>query len=159
MVCLPSKSTAKHQPLDPGIIAPSKKRYRSSLSSATLDVLKGRQLSNHGLQSTTGHGEWGLDEGQLPDVGDAMKLFNQSWPSISKTSIVKCWIKSECLGGMHAMHLNSLLTSACQDPTVDIDLKLNRSASNLADEEMIGQKGLQDIRESLLQQKYLINLP
>ena len=156
---LPPKCTAKHQPLDLGLIATSKIRYRSSLLSATLDVLQGRRLSNHGIQSTTGRGKWGLEEGQLPHIGDAMKLFNQSWSSISKTSIMKCWIKSECLGTMHVMHLNSMLTSSAEDSTVDIDLTLNNPVQIGVNEDIIGRKDLQDIREGLLQHKYLTNHP
>ena len=54
---LPPKWIAKNQSLDLGIIVTSKIRYLSSLLSATLDVLLGRRLSKHGLQSTTGHGK------------------------------------------------------------------------------------------------------
>ena len=155
----PPKPTAKHQPVDLGIIATSKIKYRSSLFSATLDVLQGSRLPNHGLQSAKGHGKWGLEEVQLHHVGYAMKLFNQSWSNISKISVIKCRIKSECLGPMHVMHLNSILTSATEDPTVDIDFPSDSSVSNLADEEIIGQKDSQDILESLLQHKYQNNLP
>ena len=41
IVCLSPMFTAEHQPLDLGLIAISKIRYRSSLLSATLDVLQG----------------------------------------------------------------------------------------------------------------------
>ena len=60
---------------------------------------------------------------------------------------------------MHVMHLNSVLTSAAEHSTVDIDLTLNSSVWNLGDEEIIGQKDLQDILESLLQQNYLTDYP
>ena len=68
-------------------------------------------------------------------------------------------IKSECLAKMLVINLNSILTSAAEDSTVDIDQKLNSSVSNLADKEMIDQNDLQDNLESLLLHKYLTYLP
>ena len=70
IVYIPPKSNAKNHPLDLGIIATSKIRNRSSLLSATFNVLQGRWLSNYCLQSTTGHGKWRLEEGQLLRVAD-----------------------------------------------------------------------------------------
>ena len=68
-------------------------------------------------------------------------------------------IKSECLATMLVINLNSILNSADEDSTVDIDQKLNSLVSNLADKEMIDQNDLQDILESLLQHGYLNNPP
>ena len=59
LVYLPAKCTAKHQTLDLGVIATLRIRYRISLLSATLDVLVGRRLSNHDIQSNKGHEKWG----------------------------------------------------------------------------------------------------
>lgn len=55
---------------------------------------------------------------------------------------------------MHVMHFNSMLNSGAEDSTVDIDLTLNSSVSNLADKEIIGEKDVQDIREN----PYSINI-
>ena len=82
IVYLPPLSTAKHQPLDLGIMANAKIRYRSALLAATIDILQGHSSSNHGLKMNSRHGKWGLMEGQLPHAGDAMNLFNQSWDLI-----------------------------------------------------------------------------
>ena len=94
IVYLPPRSTAKHHPLDLGIIANARMRYRSAVPAATIDVLESRSSSNHGLKMNYGHGKWGLMEGQLPQVGNAMNLFNQSWDSIHRVSIMKCWIQA-----------------------------------------------------------------
>ena len=45
---------------------------------------------------------------------------------------------------------NSMLNYAAEDSTVNIDLTLNNSVSNLVDEEVISPKGLQDILEGRL---------
>ena len=91
-----------------------------------------------------------LEEGQLPDVGNAIKLSDQLWCSIPKSSLTKCWIESEFLGIIQVILLNSVLKSAADDSTEEIELILNKSVSNLADEEIIGPNDLQDIRESIL---------
>ena len=57
---------------------------------------------------------------------------------------------------MHAMHDNSTLASVAEYSTVDIDLTLNKSVSNLLDEVKMAPKDLQDIQESLLH-KFLSN--
>ncbi len=33
----------------------------------------------------------------MPHVGDAMSLFNEAWSKTKRTTVLKCWIKSECL--------------------------------------------------------------
>lgn len=40
-------------------------------------------------------------EGQLPHVGDTIKLFNNYWLSISRTIVTECWIEIECLCASH----------------------------------------------------------
>ena len=39
----------------------------------------------------------GLREGYRPHVGDAMDPFNHCWAKTKVRTIVRCWIKSECL--------------------------------------------------------------
>ena len=107
-----------------------------------LDMLQSRRLPNHVLQSTTDHLKWGLEQEQQPHLGDEIMLFNQSWLSIPKISVIECWIKSECLDSMHAMHLNSMLTSDSDNWTISIDLALDDSVSNLANRKAIGPKDL-----------------
>ena len=57
IVLLPPRSTAKHQPLDLGLIANAKIRYRALLLSATIDVINRRQMTNQVWQKDAGHGK------------------------------------------------------------------------------------------------------
>lgn len=52
-----------------------------------------------------------------------------------------------------------MLTSAAEDLQGDIDLTSSSLVLNVAEDEIIGQKYLEDIRERLLQHKYLTNPP
>lgn len=75
------------------------------------------------FQSCTVNRKWGLKEGQLPHVRDTIELFNNVWNSGSKQSIMKCWLKSGCLGPIHTRYLCSMLHRLNQHCTdVDIDL-------------------------------------
>ena len=53
--------------------------------------------SEHTFPQTSHSGKWGLREGHLPHVGDAMELVNEAWGKTKSSTILKCWIKSNCL--------------------------------------------------------------
>ena len=119
---LPPRSTAKHQPLDLGLIASAKIRYRSKLLSAILDVLELRRNTNHSFKPKSANGKWGIQDGLLPHVGDAIMLFNSAWSMMSRTEVIKCWMKSDCLGNMHQGQSTNLLSILQENNDVDIDL-------------------------------------
>ena len=122
IICFPPRSTSKYKPLGLGLIANTKIQYRSILLSATIGVLQRSSEANKNLRLNSGHGKWGLYEGQLHHVGHAIQLFNQSWLSVTRSSAIKCWTKSKFLCNAQVTHLNSLLTSMHRINDVDIDL-------------------------------------
>ena len=99
--CLPPTCTAVYQPLDLGLISQAKMRYRALLLRSTVDILLSRQDSTSGFPDSSRRGLYGLREGQLAHVADAISLMNASWSRVSKCCIMKCWIKSTCLAGEH----------------------------------------------------------
>ena len=159
IVYLQPRSTTKHQPLDLGIIVNAKILYRSALLAATIDVLQGRSSSNLGLKMNSGHGKCGFIEGQLPHVCDPMNLFNQSWDSIHRVSIMKCWMKSDCLTQSHLMKLNSLVFTNDCDIDVDIDLTSTKSDNNLDSDDIIGYQVVRAIKDGLTDYQNLLNPP
>ena len=98
---LPPTSTAKHQPLDLGLIASAKIRYRTNLLSSILNVMDLQRNTNHSFKENNGNGKWGLQDGIMPHVGDAKMLLDASWKMMARAEIIKCWIRSECLGVTH----------------------------------------------------------
>ena len=81
---LAPKTTHKYQTLDLGLIAQSKVRYKSMLL---------RKIVENTIA-------WNSNEYNFPQTshfGDAMELFNQAKGKTKSSTILKCWIKSNCL--------------------------------------------------------------
>ena len=87
ILCFPSGSTTKHQPLDLGLISHAKIRYRSALINATINITEQRRSSIIVFPSTSGNGKHGIREGQLPYVADAIEIFNDAWSSTKRITI------------------------------------------------------------------------
>ena len=64
---LPPRSTTKHQPLDLGLIASAKIRYRKRLLSAVLDVMDLQRNTNHSFKeaSSSGNGVCRMEFGHM----------------------------------------------------------------------------------------------
>ena len=90
IISLSPKNTSRHQSLDLGLIAVSKICYITALLEATIDVLQRYNVSDSPFKINSGRGKWGLEEGQLPHMADAMNLFNKAWNLTSCQSVLKC---------------------------------------------------------------------
>eukprot|EP00171_Calliarthron_tuberculosum_P000673 IDg673t1 len=132
IVYLPPNYTAKYQPLDLGLISQSKIRYRSLLLRACIDVVIRLQSPDHGFKDNSGRGRWGVREGQLPHVADAISIFNQSWTGTSSNSIIKCWIKSTCLAHEHNQALYQKLHDS-EEIMIDLTQSVSNRQSNMND--------------------------
>ena len=60
---LPPKSTMKHQTLDMGLIATAKKRDKSKLLSAILDIIELKRNINYIFKEKSENGKWRLQDG------------------------------------------------------------------------------------------------
>lgn len=49
--------------------------------------------NNESIIADNGIRKWGLYEGHLPHVADAINLFDEAWRHTSRASDIKCWIK------------------------------------------------------------------
>ncbi len=63
----------------------------------TIDILLRLQGSDHGFRSNSARGRYGLREGQVPHIADAINLMDRSWNDVSVCDVINCWIKSTCL--------------------------------------------------------------
>ena len=106
---LPPKSTAKYQTLDLGLIGQSKIRYRSILLKQVVDNTMKWDSGEHHFPPTSNIEKWVVTDGHLPHVGDAMFIFNEAWRKTSRSTILKCWIKSKCLSEMQVQDANNIL--------------------------------------------------
>ena len=127
VVFLPKKSTAKHQTLDLEIIAHAKIRYGSTLLKFVISVMEKRWLTNEKFHNGSSNGNYGIREGQLPHVADAIVMFNDAWSEVSRVTVLKYWVKIQCLGEQHTQYLNSLIENFTAVDDIDIDRTIPES--------------------------------
>ncbi len=96
---LPANVTAIHQPMDQGIIAAFKARYKTHLLQAYSKVVANiddyLELRRKAQQAAPGNK--GLKYAMPAHVMDAIELSIVAWREIRPTSIVNCFLKSDCL--------------------------------------------------------------
>ncbi len=73
---LPPNCMSKNQSLDLGLISHTKKRYRKLLLHIIVDNTLRWESGEQQFPFTSSKGVWGLRDGHLPHVGDAIDLFN-----------------------------------------------------------------------------------
>ena len=107
---LPPRTTLKYQPLDLGLIAHTKIRYRSLLLSITINLMLQKQAETRQFLSSTQQGINGVRDGFLPTVGDVIELHDEAWHSTSRSTIVKSWMKIQCRPESHYEQGTALLS-------------------------------------------------
>lgn len=121
VLMLPPNSTAKHQPMDMGVIAAFKRRYRCKLLERMATTLvTNRQSRQEVLQNAAKQprGTAGLSHGMLPHVLDAMELGVEAWNELTDTTITNCWWKA----GILPATFDTAPTSDAEYPAVDFRL-------------------------------------
>ena len=129
---LPPKSTAVLQPLDAGIIASFKTKYRSIF---VRNLLEERRKSNIPLDKL--------------NILQAIKFITRSWDEITSTIIQNCWvhtrlISQEALGLVpvlcnesinESQQLQELINNFTGENQLDADAYLNIEATTMPDED------------------------
>jgi hypothetical protein len=98
VVELPPNCTSKHQPMDQGIIAAFKTRYRTRLLGLKADTMtSASQLRQAAAARKMRAGTKGLAEGHDPHVLDAAELAFEAWEGLDSESVARCWAKADVL--------------------------------------------------------------
>ena len=98
VIMLPPNCTSMYQPMDSGVIAMIKKKYRYRLLSKYLDIFEDRlQLCQNAIHAGIGMGRKGLKEGYAPHVRDCMDILDAIQKEIDEVSLFHCWRKSSLL--------------------------------------------------------------
>ncbi len=105
----PVNSTSKYQPLDLGLTAHSKIRYRSLLLQKVVENVFHRPSSEHEFPAHLHSGKFGLRDGQTFHVGDAMALFNDCRPKTERKTILKCWMRNKCLYNLQVQECEQMI--------------------------------------------------
>ena len=77
-------------------------------------------------------------------------LFNSSWKMMTRSEIIKCWNRSECLGITHVNQNKFLLDSEQNSTEVDIDLTNNNSNQSNNREMAIAQSLTSRIQDGII---------
>lgn len=92
---LPPNTTSVYQPMDAGIIATLKKKYRYRLLEKMFEVYDDRiSLREAAKVAKMQSGTMGLNEGYSPHIADAMDILYEVWKSISPEKVKNCWKKT-----------------------------------------------------------------
>ncbi|EDQ90653.1 uncharacterized protein MONBRDRAFT_24250 [Monosiga brevicollis MX1] len=105
IVCLPANLTARHQPLDAGIIAAFKTRYKGELLrryaelAASAESFQSCRQREAELQRDCGMEMQlsGIKFGRMPSLSDALDLSLATWETLSTDTIINCWLKAACV--------------------------------------------------------------
>ena len=96
---LPPGTTAVFQPMDQGVIANLKSRYRTMLISELIASLRivfaQREMGVELPQPPAGRA--GVRDGCIANVADAIRIAIRAWDTVSVQSIKGAWNKSQCL--------------------------------------------------------------
>lgn len=93
---LPPNLTSHHQPLDQGIIAAFKKRYRYRLLES-YDSIINDWAAVRELGKLKKAGARGIKYGYTANVNDACELSKECWDAITSDTVINCMIKADCL--------------------------------------------------------------
>ena len=74
----------------------------------TSDILLRLKDPNIEFKASTGNGKYGLREGQLPHVADAMTLLHQTWETVWNLDMINCWLKSKFLPSEYVDIVNQI---------------------------------------------------
>ena len=91
-----------------GIIDVTEIRYRALLQ-RIIKIIQLQDTRDNGFKNSIGKRQDGLEQGHLPHVADAIKIFDQSGRSIEERNIWKCRLKARILPTCHVMYLKRKL--------------------------------------------------
>lgn len=96
MQLISNQESLRAQPMDAGIIAALKARYRKELLSRMLNNVDDFEtLREVGSKITTG--KRGLEYASTPHMLDVAQIVAASWNNVSADLIRACWQKANCL--------------------------------------------------------------
>ena len=92
----PPNCTRLHQPMDMGIIAAVKVRYRHIFLRQSMEVFSARVELREMYKKRT-PGTRGIAEGYSAHVLDAMEILDECWKELEPVSLAKYWLKERTL--------------------------------------------------------------
>lgn len=114
---LPPNCTAVYQPMDQGIIACIKSRYKHALLRKTVELFESRDVLRRASEITA-RGTKGIYEGHPAHMLDAAEIVDDVYRSLSPTIVQRCWMQSCILPpAVNATLVNESAKTAAAGPT------------------------------------------
>lgn len=161
LINLPPNCTSVHQPMDAGIIAALKKRYRHKLlMRITENIERHNELRALGGRMTAGTA--GLNEGKQAHLLDAQCILYECWRDMEEVTIARSWAKTNILPldleadirAEHGSSTRSHISDQCARDLESIILSLRQlSLPDDCDDDTI--RGLMDLVSSNSDDKQL----
>lgn len=133
---LPPNTTAVYQPLDAGVIAAVKRRYKFKLLQRAVQNLDDLLASGAGPPRVPRGG--GLDVGGQAHLGDAAKIIEKVWADVPAAHLANCWLKANVLPAEAEAEVRRLVlgvTPAFENTHMDVSAVVAMMANaSLADE-------------------------
>ena len=105
-VLLPPNCTSVHQPMDQGIIAVLKRKYKSKMLHAMVKNLE-RYDELRAVGASIAAGVRGMNHAYPPNLLDAATIAHKVWESIDQSTLLNCWLKADILPTCHAESLQT----------------------------------------------------
>ena len=105
-VLLPPNCTSVHQPMDQGIIAALKRKYKSKMLHAMVKNLE-RYDELRAVGASIAAGVRGMNHAYPPNLLDAATIAHKVWESIDQSTLLNCWLKADILPTCHAESLQT----------------------------------------------------
>ncbi|PXF44914.1 Tigger transposable element-derived protein 6 [Gracilariopsis chorda] len=93
---LPPDCTSLFQPMDMGVIATLKAKYKSKLLRKILSTVEDKKQLRQAAKNMK-PGMKGLDEGHDLHMLDVTELLRSAWESVSSRTVARCWTKADIL--------------------------------------------------------------
>ena len=89
IITLLSRKTALHQPLGLGLIVGCKVCYRSFLLRSVISVVESKLKGNIEFRPDSQRGTYGIRDGHLTHIGNALKFFSEAWSATKNSPLIK----------------------------------------------------------------------
>lgn len=107
IIPLPPNCTSVHQPMDQGVIAAWKAKYRFRYLTELLENKESQQARRERSKNRKA-GMKGMEEGYDPHMLDVSRLVAASWDDVSVATIARCWRKASILPASHEADILNL---------------------------------------------------
>ena len=73
-----------------------------------INVMLQKQSGARYFPASSQQGVFGIRDVFLPTIGDAMEIFDEEWHATFRSTVIKCWLKTQCFLESHVQRCTEL---------------------------------------------------